>query len=839
DYDPGTSPADDSDLMLERAPMAVVKCQGIALDTYWQPIFAFRAGENNDYYYKPFQAALNAPGALAEDLGYWGAENAMNPGGTPIITYSIPLLAEDGTPYGVFGVGVTLDYLSKQLPYNEINGDMQGSYVLAKQVDGTRQFEKILSTGPYFKSLFGSDCQSLTLSPEPVSGDSYEIAGAKNDKVYGCLKYLDLYNGNTPFENERWALIGILQDDYLLGLYYNVKTFLLLSLLLAFLIGLASVTINTVRLTRPVMQLAKKVRDSDPNRPVVLDKINVAEIDELSASIETLSQSVAESYSTLSTIMTMAGYRVGAFEYSDDRREVRYTDDFFNVLHLPNPQESRGVMPLEEFQERMKPLASYPAEQQENNSVYHLPLAEKDVWVRLQFVKTPEKTLGVVSDVTAEILQRKRLEYERDYDPLTMLQNRRAFHERVEGLMSGGSIQIAAMIMMDLDNLKYINDTYGHDLGDAYLHRTGEVLRRHTSETVLTGRMSGDEFYVFLFGGSRAEIQNKIETLQKDLSTARMDLPDGTKTRVRMSAGVAWYPKDSTAFDQLIRYADFAMYRVKHTTKGRFSEFNQDNYDRESFLLNNKEELNHLIEDGMVRYEFQPIVDARDGSVFAYEALMRPTSPLFASPLDVLAVAHSQSKLYEIERLTLFKALEAFAARSPAGGREKLFLNSIPNQMLGSADLGIIETAYHDYLSRVVVELTEEEKPDGHLTRAKNAVVQDWHAQIALDDFGSGYNGEATLLSVSPDYIKIDQTIVRNVNQDENRRQIVANIMDYAKRCQIAVIGEGVETREEMETLLACGVQYLQGFYLAYPNDALLQIPEKLRREIQAFHQKT
>ncbi|MEG1593906.1 MAG: diguanylate phosphodiesterase, partial [Oscillibacter sp.] len=282
DYDPGTSPDDDSDLMLERAPMAFVQKQGVTLDTYWQPIFTFRAGENNDYYYKPYQAALDARGARAEDLGYWGAEDAMNPGDTPIITYSIPLLAEDGTPYGVFGVGVTLDYLSKQLPYNEINGDMHGSYVLAKQVDGTRQFEKILSTGPYFKSLFGSDCQSLTLSPEPVSGDSYEIAGAKNDRVYGCLKYLDLYNGNTPFENERWALIGILQDDYLLGLYYNVKTFLLLSLLLAFLIGLASVTVNTVRLTRPVMQLAKKVRGSDPNRPVVLGKINVAEIDELS-----------------------------------------------------------------------------------------------------------------------------------------------------------------------------------------------------------------------------------------------------------------------------------------------------------------------------------------------------------------------------------------------------------------------------------------------------------------------------------------------------------------------------------------------------------------------------
>ncbi|MEG1931942.1 MAG: EAL domain-containing protein, partial [Pygmaiobacter sp.] len=520
------------------------------------------------------------------------------------------------------------------------------------------------------------------------------------------------------------------------------------------------------------------------------------------------------------------------------REEVHYTDTFFEVLGLPSPADGRGVLPIAEFKQCLQSLAQYPAEQQNGTTLYHVQTGDKDAWVRMQVVDNTEKTLGVVTDVTAEILQRKKLEYERDYDSLTMLQNRRAFHEQVSALLETGQVQIAAMIMMDLDNLKYINDTYGHDVGDAYLRAVAMVLQRRTSAEILTGRMSGDEFYVFICGKDRAEIEEKILLLQQELGAARMDLPDGTMTRVRVSAGIAWYPKDSDAFLQLIRYADFAMYRVKHTNKGRFSEFNQDNYDRESFLLNNKEELNHLIEDGMVRYDFQAIVDARDGSVFAYEALMRPTSPLFTSPLDVLAVAHSQSKLYEIERLTLFKALEAFAQHSPAGGKEKLFINSIPNQILGSADIDIIEHAYHPYLARIVVELTEEEKPDGHITLAKNAVIKHWNAQIALDDFGSGYNGEATLLSVSPEYIKIDQLIVRNLNQDGNRRQIVENIMEYANRYHIAVIGEGVETREEMEALLACGVQYLQGYYLGYPSGELCTPSEKVQREICDFQQR-
>ncbi|MEG2007636.1 MAG: EAL domain-containing protein [Oscillospiraceae bacterium] len=836
DYDPDTSPADDSDLMLERAPMAFVKKHDITLDTYWQPIFTFDAEDNNSFFYKPYQAAQAAPGAEAENLGYWDVPSDEESDGSPVITYSLPLLAKDGRPYGVFGVEFTLDYVAKKLPYTEINGNVEGSYVLAKKNVGADEFQKILSTGPYFKNVFGSECETLGVSDAPVYGDCYEFFQESRDKVYGCIQYLELYNSNTPFENEQWALIGMIQDGNLLALYHSVILFLVLSLIIAFSIGVVSVALNSARLTRPIKQLAKKVRESDPNRPVLLGEINMSEIDELSASIETLSRSVAESYSTLSKIMELAGYRVGAFEYSPTGREVRYTDAFFRVLGLPLPTSDRGVLPIDEFKTLMQPISDCPSERQEGSEVYKLREGGRDVWVRIQVVENAEKTLGVVSDVTAEVLQRKQLEYERDYDSLTMLQNRRAFHAHVAELLDSGEVRIAAMIMMDLDNLKYMNDTYGHDVGDAYLRRTAEVLRRHTSENVLTARMSGDEFYVFILGTDRAEIEKHIADIRQELSTAHMKLPDGTVTRVRVSAGVAWYPKDSDAFSQLVRYADFAMYRVKHTTKGRFSDFNQDNYDRESFLLNNKEELNHLIDDSMVRYDFQAIVDARDGSVFAYEALMRPTSPLFPTPLDVLAMAHSQSKLYEIERLTIFKALEAFSARSSENAAEKLFLNSIPNQILSGADLALVESTYSAYLSRIVVELTEEEKPDAHLTRAKNSIIHDWHGQIALDDFGAGYNGEAALLSVSPDYIKIDKTIVRNLDRDGNRRQLVENIMDYARRYSISVIAEGVETGEELQTLLACGVHYLQGYYLAYPNGELLQVPENIRREICDFY---
>ncbi|MEG0804063.1 MAG: diguanylate phosphodiesterase, partial [Pygmaiobacter sp.] len=248
DYDPDTSPADDSDFMLERAPMAFVKNHNITLDTYWQPIFTFRANEKNDYYYQPYRAALTSHTIEAENLGYWGAPDVLDPNGTPAITYSLPLLAEDGTPYGVLGVEMTLDYVVKKLPYTEINGNVQGSYVLAKKNRGASEFETLISSGPYFKNVFGSECETLTLSNEPVCGDSYRILTETQGSVYGCVQYLELYNSNTPFEQEQWAILGVIQDDNLLGLYHSVLMFLVLTLLIAFAIGVASILFTSVRL---------------------------------------------------------------------------------------------------------------------------------------------------------------------------------------------------------------------------------------------------------------------------------------------------------------------------------------------------------------------------------------------------------------------------------------------------------------------------------------------------------------------------------------------------------------------------------------------------------------
>ena len=136
--------------------------------------------------------------------------------------------------------------------------------------------------------------------------------------------------------------------------------------------------------------------------------------------------------------------------------------------------------------------------------------------------------------------------------------------------------------------------------------------------------MSGDEFYVFFHGYSRREdIRALIDQLKTAVHEAILPLPDDDSFHMRASAGVAWYPEDAQDYEQLIRFADFAMYTVKHTTKGEFSEFNMADYEKDAYLLHKKEELNKLIDQRLVDYHFQPIVSTATGDVFAYEALMR------------------------------------------------------------------------------------------------------------------------------------------------------------------------------------------------------------------------
>ena len=843
DMNPISNPEDNSDLLIERASSVITQKLGIPMDTGWSPQFHFTEefpAESYNYYYKPFRAALEYPEISYSDLCYWSKPFQLSTDDISIITYSVPLIS-NGVPYGVFGIELSVDYLKSMLPYDEIASDKAGSYLLTVTDADEMEFENLLSSGPVFRQLYGDE-GNLRIQKR-VYGDSFLLqpsARASGD-MYGCVQYFKLYNSNTPFEDDRWGIIGMVKGEKLLGFSTKVGMTVAVSLAVSLVAGLLIVLVISRIVTKPITQLARKVKNSNPHLPVKLDKTRIAEIDQLAKAVESLSDSVAESASKLSKIIEMTSTAVGAFELNKKDGNTFYTEHLFEIFGLQDDYSTHGMMDNRIFLEKLEQTRQFLDEANERDRVWLYQVRRQTGgpgWARLRVVVESDRIIGVAEDVTQQIIEKKKIEYERDYDLLTNLLNRRAFYNLLVELFSRPEqLKTGAMMMFDLDNLKYINDAYGHDYGDQYIRCAADILRKNTPASAVVSRMSGDEFYIFLYGcEEKGQVLDTVEQIKQGLAETLFPLPDDATFRVRASAGIAWYPDDAVSYEQLIRYADFAMYTVKHTVKGQVMQFNIEEYQKDSYLLHNKEELNKLIDERLIEYHFQPIVVASTGEVFAYEALMRSKVDTLKSPLEILTLARSQSKLYEIERLTWFCSMEAFVAQDQIPPDVRIFLNSIANQNLSQQDFAEFEQLYRPHLSRIVVELTEEEKQNSVFSSQKQECIRLWQASLALDDFGTGYNGEAMLLCLTPQYVKIDMSIIRNVDTDKNRQKILQNLLSYTKERQIKVIAEGVETRGEMETLIRTGVDYLQGYYIGMPQKTASPVNPEVIAQIQAIN---
>ena len=437
----------------------------------------------------------------------------------------------------------------------------------------------------------------------------------------------------------------------------------------------------------------------------------------------------------------------------------------------------------------------------------------------------------------AAVAERSRIEHERDYDALTGLYNRQAFF-RVCGELfeKPRMMRCAALMMTDLDNLKTINDTYGHDWGDIYLRKTAHSLQQGVPSGTVVARLSGDEFLLLFYGYETKEALRKdIRKLEEGFARSSATLPDGKKLCIRMSGGVAWYPDDAADLDSLKRYADFAMYEVKHSTKGEVREFDMERYRDGIYAMKQRSDFEVLIREKQVDYYFQPIFSARDGHVAAYEALMRPRLPALSSPQRVMELASEMGRLYDIEKLTLFRACECYEALEAEGKVEPdalVFVNSIASIGLNDEDWASFCAAHKAILPKLVVEITEEEEMDVQaLEWKRNAPGSP--AVFALDDYGSGYSNGSSLLTIAPRYVKVDIAIIRGIDADPDKQQFLKALIEYARPRGIQVLAEGVETMDDLRRVLEMGVDLLQGYGLARPAAEPVAIHEKAARVIE------
>lgn len=860
DSNPKVSVANRSDLLLAACPISIGRESGVALDSQWSATFPL-AAEGDDlsaFYYKPVRAAEQHPDADASDLGYWGRPVDFGWVGTSSITYSLPVKDADGGIVGVLGVEVRLDRVESFFPYADLSAKGDGSYLLAV-TDEEGGFARDEGVGPAAGVERSYEVLAATGASQSLYVEGGSFTGVLDDQGRMAIDALSepspdmraaasaaeimLYDSTSPFASEHWALVGLERQEDLFvasrALAKNLIEVFAASLAIGLVVAALTAWLSSSRLRH----LMAEVRTARPEQPISFTPTGIVEVDELSDSIAALGTEVALSASRLSQILRLSDRGIGALEYSHETGSITYTDGFFSTLAMLEPPDkprfdarrmAEKPPSAAEFEELMRDYSPRIEVEAEGRFLIADPRGE--AWVRFVVVGDDERqrTYGLVEDVTQEIETRRRIEHERDHDILTGLANRRAFEQSVKELLDQDPPSFGAMLMLDLDNLKFINDTYGHDWGDQYIKAAGRAV-----ETVFSGkgrfaRISGDEFLVFVDAcANRDEAEALLGEFRRALDTSVLEAPDGKALKVRASTGVAYYPSDAREYAHLREYADFAMYLAKNSRKGELISFDRGTYEKQSIMVNGREELNRLLDEELVDYHFQPIVDARAGEVAAYEALMRPLLDTIPTPDLVLALARSQSKLYRVEHMTFFGAIEAYT-RCEGDRSATLFVNSIATQRLSADDEAELTERFGSLLSRVVIEITENDY-SREMAMYKEALAHRFGARLAIDDFGSGYNGETSLLDYQVDFVKLDMEIVRDIDTVKDRRDIAKNLISYAHDRGIRVIAEGVETEGELRALVALGADYLQGYLLARPAPELRDIPEDVKRLIRSL----
>ena len=581
DFDPTVNATTQySDLLLECAPISTVKAMNISTDTGWDTRYDFGTAYG-DYFCKPFMEAYRATRKLqAVDYACWNssAQSSLPSG----LTYSMPLMLEDGTLYGVLGVELLDDYVSDSLPYDELGFGTDGTYMLALFDKGTNRATLKMVSG---KTRLRRG-ETIALTPGKDGSYVFEQDGKK---IVTQMDRLTVYDMYAPFDSETWVLMGATTAQSLYAFSKRVSCMILLAIALMLIFDAAGSVLIARRLSKPIEKLSKEVDIARMNENGIprLSITGIREIDHFAEAFAGLSREAINTSTRFLRMLDMASVDIAGCEF-DTSKEADVTpafatDNFFPLLGVPNGDAGNVTLGQIKMLQSKMTNSILSVEKKGDSTLLHVrSLDGKERYVRLKETQIESRTIVLAEDVTTSTLERLRIERERDYDLLTGLYNRRAFYRFAGRLFDRpDKMKHAAVVMMDLDNLKRTNDTFGHEWGDRYIHEAAVCFLRNIPDGTLCARVSGDEFNILFCGyDSREAVQRAIDRLVSGVENSHFNLPDGQATRIHVSGGIAWYPEDGTELMKLIKCADFAMYQMKRNEKGRFGVFDRTQYNQ-------------------------------------------------------------------------------------------------------------------------------------------------------------------------------------------------------------------------------------------------------------------
>jgi diguanylate cyclase (GGDEF)-like protein len=406
--------------------------------------------------------------------------------------------------------------------------------------------------------------------------------------------------------------------------------------------------------------------------------------------------------------------------------------------------------------------------------------------------------------------QRSGLEALATTDSLTGLANHRTFHDALTSASESAAQGRAsfALIVLDLDRFKLLNDTCGHPRGDEVLRAVASRLVGVARGSDLVGRLGGEEFGILLAGADAEAAFEVAERVREAIKTIEVD-----GFRVDSSAGVAACPDDASDAGRLMDLADAALYQAKLAGRGRTCRFDP-RISGPGAVEERRALVRELLDDpNSVVSLFQPVVELEQGTLVGYEALTRFASERGMAPSDWFDVARSCGLGPELQALAVRRALAV--CDRPAGAWVSV---NVDPAVLASEP---VRAALPQDLEGIVIELTEQELPaeDRDLQRELEA-LRARGARIALDDAGAGYAGLSHVVRVRPDLIKLDRSLVVDVQRDRVRFALIEAFVSFARRIGAEVCAEGIESSEQLTALAEARVMLGQGYRLGPPGPA-------------------
>jgi diguanylate cyclase (GGDEF)-like protein len=544
--------------------------------------------------------------------------------------------------------------------------------------------------------------------------------------------------------------------------------------------------------------------------------------------------------------------RIGHWEWIPGEAEMLWSEETYRILGIDlragasTYEAFLGAVPTQDRPKLEKAIQEAVNAGKSWSLDHHIRSAPGDDYVVHQQAEVlrdasgaPERICGTIQDITARRRAEEQIRYLAAYDSLTGLPNRKTLNEQLGRALerTGRHKKLLALLFLDLDRFKRINDTLGHAVGDELLKEVADRLmacvrsrdyvgRANEDADATLSRLGGDEFTVVLNDISSSEdaahvARRLLESLQAPFAVGEQELV------VSASVGIAVYPADGHDVDTLLASADTAMYHAKASGGETFQFFSDSMNESARRSLQLETALRGALAHDELEIHYQPLQSFETGRIAGVEALARWRCGDFGpvSPAEFIPLAEESGLIAQLGEWVLRKACSQIRSWQQAGLPPlRVAVNVSSQQVRRPGFVKTVERALVD--SRLDPQHLELEITESALLGNEPAVLETLAGikamgiQLALDDFGTGYSSLSHLVRFPIDVLKIDRSFVKNLGADENAGAIVSAVVAMAHRLHLRVTAEGVETEDQARMLRAVGCDLLQGYLFSRPLEA-------------------